>query len=105
MDMVKLSFKKEKVSFELLEGIELLQAYKMNPCIPLRFGCCEGNCGVCAIEIAEGENNLSRMTKKERKTLQEKNLLEEGYRLACQCAIKGDVVIDHKLHLLHKRKL
>ncbi len=53
------------------------------------FGCQDGDCGVCEVEIVEGYENLSAMTDKER----EFNLLK-NHRLLCQCRIKhGNVKI------------
>jgi len=48
------------------------------------FGCEDGACGVCNIEIVEGKENLSELTDSE-KTF---GMTEES-RLACQCRIKG----------------
>lgn len=74
-------------------GIELLHAYKMNPLIPLKFGCTKGSCGTCKIKVIQGAENLSKRTKQEIETIKAKNL-DESYRLACQCAIHGDIVIE-----------
>jgi len=51
------------------------------------FGCDDGICGVCMIEILSGEKNLSELTE------QEKNFdCNSKTRLACQCKIKkGEV--------------
>ncbi|MBA3722113.1 MAG: (2Fe-2S)-binding protein [Parachlamydiaceae bacterium] len=74
-------------------GTELLRAYQIDPTIPLKFGCCEGKCGVCVIKVVKGEENLSKRTRQENETLEIKNF-DPTYRLACQCAILGDVTID-----------
>jgi ferredoxin len=54
------------------------------------FGCEEGICGTCMIDVLEGENNLSELTE------QEKDLMRDRkHRLACQCKIKnGKVKIE-----------
>ena len=53
------------------------------------FGCTEGICGSCRIEILEGEGNLTDLTEEE-KTFN----MDKKTRLACQCKIKnGDVKI------------
>ncbi|WP_245583070.1 2Fe-2S iron-sulfur cluster-binding protein [Paenibacillus daejeonensis] len=56
------------------------------------YKCGGGLCGTCKVRIVEGQDNLSRIMKKEVARLgQEK--LDEGYRLACQTFISGDVTI------------
>lgn len=61
--------------------------------IPLKFGCKRGECGTCAIEVLEGAENLTKVTPEEVETLQRKGL-GPGCRLACQCAVNGDVLIS-----------
>lgn len=90
--MPTLTFCKHNRSLHLKEGTELLRVPYLDPSVPLRFGCCKGQCGTCAIKIAAGEENLSPKTKQEQATLCRLQL--ESHRLACQCALKGDVVID-----------
>ncbi|HYD03926.1 MAG TPA: 2Fe-2S iron-sulfur cluster-binding protein [Alphaproteobacteria bacterium] len=53
------------------------------------FGCQNGNCGVCDVEIVEGIENLTEQTDKEK----DFELLF-NHRLLCQCKIKhGNVKI------------
>ena len=53
----------------------------------IAFGCEDGVCGTCMIEIEEGMENLSELNKKE------KDLgLDGKYRLGCQCSIKSGLV-------------
>ena len=53
------------------------------------FSCSSGICGMCAIDVIKGEENLSEMTENE-----EDLGMGGGMRLACQCKIKsGDVEI------------
>jgi ferredoxin len=90
--MPKLTFLKDNRSLQLKEGTELQRVPHIDATVPLKFGCCQGRCGTCAIKIAEGAQNLSPQTQQERNTLQQLGL--SSHRLACQCALKGDVVID-----------
>jgi len=55
------------------------------------FGCRDGQCGTCEIEVVGGFQNLSEVNDKE------KVLGADKYkRFACQCKlIKGDVKIDY----------
>ncbi len=51
------------------------------------FSCEEGTCGICAVDIVSGEENLSDLTD------QEKDLdMSKKHRLACQCKIKSGKV-------------
>jgi ferredoxin len=53
------------------------------------FGCQDGNCGVCDVEIVAGAENLNSLTDKEK----DFNLLK-NHRLLCQCKIKkGEIKI------------
>lgn len=53
------------------------------------FGCQDGRCGSCRVEIVEGMENLSELTKNE---LDMGLNNEEPYRLMCQCKIKSGLV-------------
>ncbi|WP_461206551.1 2Fe-2S iron-sulfur cluster-binding protein [Clostridium sp. DL1XJH146] len=50
----------------------------------------KGKCGKCKVKVLEGE--LSEITKAEKKLLSEKKI-KEGYRLACEAEVIGDVKI------------
>tara|TARA_B100000315_G_C14446659_1_gene527128 strand:+ start:131 stop:409 length:279 start_codon:yes stop_codon:yes gene_type:complete len=56
------------------------------------FGCRDGACGACMIRVKKGAENLSKMEDDERDFL-ETMAAEDDERLACQCKVKGDVVI------------
>lgn len=90
--MPKLTFYQQKRILQIKEGIDLLRIPYLDTLAPLKFGCRQGQCGACAIKIISGEENLSPKTKQEQETLNRLKL--DSQRLACQCAIKGDVVID-----------
>jgi CDP-4-dehydro-6-deoxyglucose reductase/3-phenylpropionate/trans-cinnamate dioxygenase ferredoxin reductase subunit/phenol hydroxylase P5 protein len=90
--MPKLTFRKQNHTIELKESTELVRLPYLTSAVSLPFGCCQGTCGTCAIKVLEGEDRLSPKTKQEEITLS--NLGLDGYRLACQCALKGDVVIN-----------
>jgi len=92
--MPKIKDKNTDMVYSVKEGIEILQAYRINPSLPFKFGCCNGQCGTCAIKVVEGNENLSKPTKEEKSTLEAKKLSFPPHRLACQCAIMGDITIE-----------
>ncbi len=54
------------------------------------FGCEDGKCGSCRVEIIDGMKNLTKLTKNE---IEFPNI-NGPYRLLCQCKIKnGEVKI------------
>lgn len=54
------------------------------------FACQSGFCGICQINILEGEDNLSPLSDSEKELG-----MDKSKRLACQCNIlKGSVKID-----------
>lgn len=69
--------------------IEMCEDYDTS----ILFGCRDGACGACMIRVKEGQNNLSKMQDDERDFL-ETMAAEENERLACQCKVLGDVVIE-----------
>jgi ferredoxin len=53
------------------------------------YGCREGDCGTCIMEVTEGWNNLTTPSVLEEKVLKE-NMAGRHNRLACQAQIIGD---------------
>ncbi len=92
--MPQITFKTKNQTFTVSEGIELLQAKKQNPEMPLKFGCTRGKCGVCVIHVLSGNENLTKMCSNEESTLKQKGCPPGAYRLACQCAINGSIEIE-----------
>ena len=54
--------------------------------IGVPFGCTDGKCGSCRVEIAEGMENLNERTQNE---LDMGLTKDEPFRLICQCKIKN----------------
>lgn len=90
--MPKITFIKQNLVVNVREGTEFKRIPYFNSATPLKFGCCQGSCGTCAIKVIQGEENLSPLSVNEKNTLCRLGL--HSHRLACQCAIKGDVIIE-----------
>jgi ferredoxin len=56
------------------------------------YGCREGDCGTCLMEVEEGWSNLSTPSILEDKILRE-NMAGKHHRLACQAQVLGDVKV------------
>ena len=54
------------------------------------FGCIDGRCGSCRVEVVEGDENLSELTKNE---LDMGMNDQEPFRLLCQCKIKKEGLV------------
>lgn len=57
------------------------------------FKCGGGLCGTCRCHIDEGRENTDAVKKKEQNQLSEEDI-QNGYRLACQTFLKGDVKVS-----------
>ncbi len=91
--MPHIKFLKSEKIFQVASGTEFLEFFQNHPEAPFKFGCKRGECGVCAANICDGKQNLTKPSAEETSTLNRKNL-DNNYRLLCQCAINGDVLID-----------
>lgn len=61
----------------------------------LAFGCKSGACGICAIEVVEGAENVSPQKDTERDFVASLGM-PSTVRLACQCQLRGDIKINHR---------
>jgi ferredoxin len=57
------------------------------------FKCGGGLCGTCRCKIEQGLENTDAIKAKERKHLTEADIAQ-GYRLACQTFLRGDVSVS-----------
>src|SRR5262245_25157377 len=87
-----LSIANEKFTIEVSVGTTIQQICNDHP-TSIQFGCREALCGACMIRVLEGGEHLSRLEARERALLQILDA-ESDRRLACQCAVFGDVVIE-----------
>lgn len=88
----KILFVKESLIKEVPVGADFQRIHALYPELPLRFGCRNGECGVCVLFIEKGMEHLTKRTPDEVKTLARKGFPPEC-RLACQCAINGDIIV------------
>ena len=85
-------FADEAFSVEVASGQSLTDICDQYP-TSLLFGCRDGACGTCLIEVVEGIDHLDAVTEVERDML---TVMAEGNqqaRLACQCTVRGDIRI------------
>lgn len=76
--------KTDNKEVELVDGSPVMNAAEE---LGIAFGCRQGVCGTCKVEVVEGMENL------EPKTQQELDLgLEGNERSMCQCKIKSGTV-------------
>jgi ferredoxin len=57
------------------------------------FKCGGGLCGTCRCRIERGVENTDAVKPKERRHLTEADLAE-GYRMACQTFVRGDIAVS-----------
>jgi ferredoxin len=78
------------VEFDEGSEVNLLRTAIRNDCgVP--YKCASGNCGTDRVHVESGAENLSPVRRKERDRLGD--LVEEGWRLACQTYTSGDVAV------------
>ena len=81
----------DQIEHEVADGTRLQDA--IDECgADILFGCREGACATCMIEIVEGSENLNPINENEEATLMPEEL-ESGVRLACQCVIRGGRIV------------
>jgi ferredoxin len=78
------------VEFPEGDEVNLLRVAIRND-VKVPWRCASGNCGTDRVKVADGAECLSAPRKRERDRLGD--LLHEGYRLACQTYVGGDVTV------------
>jgi ferredoxin len=78
------------VEFDEGDEVNILRISIRRDC-GLPWRCASGNCGTDRILVEEGAEHLSPPRRRERERLGE--LLDQGYRLACQTYTSGDVTV------------
>lgn len=91
MPVIRFSTSDRSVEFPDGDDVNLLRVSIRNECgVPYR--CASGNCGTDRVKVEAGSENLSAPRKRERDRLG--NLLDEGWRLACQTYVSGDCAVS-----------
>lgn len=93
MPQIIIRAKGQTATHELRRGLGLQALAERNPNTGLEFDCRGADCGICIIRILQGMENLSEPTPQERDFLAAMRA-EPVERLACQCRVMGDVVIE-----------
>lgn len=90
MPTIRFVTSRKEVAFDGEDAVNLLRVAIRNECgVPWR--CASGNCGTDRVHVDEGAENLSKPRKRERERLGD--LLDIGFRLACQTYVDGDIAI------------
>jgi ferredoxin len=90
--MPKVEITTDKLTIEVKEGYPLIDMCEEHD-TSILFGCRDGACGACMIRVRSGAEFVSKMQDDERDFL-ETMAAEPNERLACQCKVYGDVVIE-----------
>ena len=90
MPTIRFSTTGREVTFAEGDEVNLLRVAIRNDCgIP--FKCASGNCGTDRVRVEAGAGSCMPMRRRERERLAE--LVDQGYRLACQTYVNGDVTV------------
>ena len=90
--MPKVTNKSLGITVDCENGAKLREvAIQNNLSIP--FGCENGICSTCLIQINTGLENLNPRTEQEEATLSIRSA-ESNQRLACQCKLSGDMEFE-----------
>lgn len=88
--MFKVTFSNTDVTVELEKETSLKDLSKEHGW-PIAFGCEDGVCGTCIVEIEEGSENLNAPDDVENQTLEMMMMKDGKHRLACKCQASGDL--------------
>lgn len=91
MPVIRYRTSGHEIEFPDDDSVNLLRVAIRNECgIPWR--CASGNCGTDRVLVEQGAEHFDAPRKRERDRLGE--LLRQGYRLACQSYVSGDVTVS-----------
>jgi len=90
--MPKVTIKTDNKTFDVPDGYALIDIGEQHD-TSILFGCRDGACGACMVRVVSGAENLSPMEENEKDFLSTM-AAAPNERLACQCKVKGDVVLE-----------
>jgi ferredoxin len=90
--MPKVTVTTDDLTIEVKDGYALIDMCEEHD-TSILFGCRDGACGACMVKVLKGAENISKMQDDERDFL-ETMAAEPSERLACQCKVNGDIVIE-----------
>ena len=88
--MPKVKFQDTGDEVEVDAGSELKDVTK-DEGWPIAYGCEDGVCGTCIVDIVEGKENISPKEEVESQTLDMMCMNDGEHRLCCQCKVNGDI--------------
>jgi ferredoxin len=91
MPQVCIQLGSEDRKIQIDEGSNLLFE-AASRAIPIPYRCTRGNCGTCVIQVIEGLDKINEVLPLEEEKLGNE-AVRQGYRLACQTHVYGDVTI------------
>ena len=92
---MKICFKSNKNQVVDIEEETSLLRVSIRYKAGMPFKCGGGICGTCLCKIDEGIEHTNKLTKKELKILNEKDI-KSSMRLACQTIVNGSVSVSWK---------
>ena len=77
------------VEVSVVHGSMFIAPFVGRPDSPVQVGCRGGGCGVCRVQVVEGDYRCKRMSRRFVTEHDER----EGYALACRMVVVDDVVV------------
>jgi ferredoxin len=90
--MPKVTITTDNKTIDVVDGYPLIDMCEDHD-TSILFGCRDGACGACMVKIVSGSEKISPM-KDDEKDFLETMAAEPNERLACQCKVYGDVVLE-----------
>jgi ferredoxin len=90
--MPKVTITTDNKTIDVVDGYPLIDMCEDHD-TSILFGCRDGACGACMVKVIQGSDKISPM-KDDEKDFLETMAAEPNERLACQCKVYGDVVLE-----------
>ncbi|AYN39046.1 ferredoxin [Streptomyces dangxiongensis] len=93
MDLKKLTLMPYGLEVQLPAGSPLTDLERGTSQRVIPFGCQQGACGACVIEVLDGFDALGEMDPEEADFLEDLGQTGGNYRLACQCRLMSAATV------------